>query len=185
MESGCLMEVSPSGGKLYTVLCYLARKHSAVRLQFSNAQLQAYTGLDTKSIKSARCQLRDPRLITIQKGALGVYTYTLLNPTTSQPLPSPVGRTGLRRYHSPPNEIANRQNEASTKIQPDFPSPSHANQSPADQVRPDVIFRCFACKGTDFWTRGRDRICSRCHPDPNVPVLQRKTCSPTAAEIGF
>src|SRR5437868_10474917 len=72
VESGCLLEVSPSGCKLYTVLYYLAQKHSAVRLEFSNAQLRAFTGLDTKSIQSARVQLSDLRLITTQKGALGV-----------------------------------------------------------------------------------------------------------------
>ena len=185
VESGCLLEVSPSGCKLYTLLYYLAQKHSAVRLEFSNAQLRAFTGLDTKSIQSARVQLSDLRLITTQKGALGVYTYTLLNPTTGQALPSPEGRTGLRRYHGPPSELTNRQSETSVKIKPEHPSLAHVKPRAADEVGGAAAFCCFACHGTHFWTRGRDRICARCHPDPRVPILQRETCSPTASELGF
>ena len=186
VESGCLRDMSPSSVRLYVALYYFAQKHSAVRLEFSNAQLQSYAGLDAKSIQSARNQLGDLRLIKSLKGALGVYTYVLLKPTTGEPLPSPEGRTGLRRYHSDPKEQSKRQSEPSTGTKLKHQCAPERRPSQADQARTPVAFRCFACKGTEFWTRGNDRTCARCHPDPRSPVLDRRAFSPpTAKEIGF
>src|ERR1700694_1189892 len=82
VESGSLRDLTPSAVNLYVLLCYFAQKHSAVRLEFSNAQLQDQVGLDTKTIQSARRQLCERRVIGTVKGALGVYTYVLLNPST-------------------------------------------------------------------------------------------------------
>src|SRR5262249_51828085 len=98
-DSGKLRDSSGSATKLYLALYYFAQRHTAVRLECSNAELRAYTGLDTKSIRSARNELMDQGLIVGQKGALGVYTYILLNPRNREPLASPEGRTGLKRYH--------------------------------------------------------------------------------------
>src|SRR5580704_15132232 len=96
VESGCLRDLSPSAVKLYVALYYFGQKHSAVRLEFSNAELQSQTGLDTKSIQTARKLLCDQNLVRTLKGALGVYTYTLLNQKTGEALPAPQGRTGIR-----------------------------------------------------------------------------------------
>jgi hypothetical protein len=178
VEAGNLGDCSPSALKLYIALYYFGQKHTAVRLEFSNAQLQSYVRLDTKSIQLARRQLGDRRLITIRKGALGVYTYTLLNPTTGEPLPSPEGRTGLRRYYSPVKEQS--MNQPSQAVD----SNTHHNTHPKQATAP-LAFRCFSCKRTEFWTRGSDRICMRCHPDPRSTGPQRETYSPTAAEMGF
>ena len=57
VESGCLRDISPSAVRLYVGLYYFAQKHSAVRLEFSNAELQRHAGLDTKSIQTARTHL--------------------------------------------------------------------------------------------------------------------------------
>jgi hypothetical protein len=184
VESGCLLRVTPSGNKLYTVLCYLAQRHTAVQLEFSNAQLQAFTGLDTKSIQSARRQLCDLSLIKIQKGALGVYTYTLLNPTSSQPLPAPEGRTGFKRYRSPAKEPTTGEIKVNVANTVEHRSPNIANH-PGQQVDRPTTFRCYSCEGEDFWSRGTERICARCHPGPGIRGIQGETCSPIAAEVGF
>lgn len=183
VESGCLRDISPSAVRLYVGLYYFAQKHSAVRLEFSNAELQRHAGLDTKSIQTARTQLRDRKLIRTLKGALGVYTYILLNPTTGEPLPAPERRTGLRRYHSPLKEHSREQSEPSSAINAKRPSDDSCVQ--ANRVDAPIAFRCFSCKGTDFWIRGIDRTCVRCHPDPRLSVRSRETCSPTAREMGF
>ncbi len=179
--SGCLRDISPSAVKLYVVLHYFAQKHTAVRLEFSNAELRNYTGLDTKSIQTARKLLCDLNLMRTLKGALGVYTYTLLNQKTGEALPAPQGRTGLRRYHSAPREHPKRQ--------PVKPATEPRREStPIDAVsrrNNPAPFSCFSCKGSESWSRGTDQVCVRCHPDPQSPLRQTRTSSVTAAEVGF
>jgi hypothetical protein len=187
VESGCLCNISPSAVKLYVALYFFAQKHSAVRLEFSNAQLQTYAGLDPKSIQSARELLCTHRLIRTSKGALGIYSYVLLNPGNGEPLPPPVGRTGTRRYHSPAKEQSHDRHEPSllgrrTPLAVPEPVAKTGEEMRGDG---DAEFHCYACKGRAFWTRGTYRICVRCHPDSLGPVAQREICSPTASEVGF
>ena len=182
VESGCLRDLSPSAVKLYVALYYFGQKHSAVRLEFSNAELQSQTGLDTKSIQTARKLLCDQNLVRTLKGALGVYTYTLLNQKTGEALPAPQGRTGIRRYHSAPRQHPERQSETIPSTQPtrlSKPSDTLSRQNTP------VSFRCFSCKGTESWSRGTDQLCVRCHPDPQSPLRRARTSSLTAAEVGF
>lgn len=186
VESGGLRDMSPSSVKLYVALYYFAQKHSAVRLEFSSAELQDHTGLDTKSIQSARGQLRDRRLIEIQKGALGVYTYILLNPATGSPLPAPEKRTGLRRYHGRPKDQSKQQPGTKSPVPQKKPIQTATGCEVGGQRTAASGFRCFTCKGTEYWSRaGTDRICAHCHPDPRGSIPQREIRSPTAAEMGF
>jgi len=182
VESGCLRDLSPSAVKLYVSLYYFAQKHSAVRLEFSNAELQSYTGLDTKSIQTGRKLLCDLNLIRTLKGALGVYTYTLLNQKTGEALPALKGRTGLRRYHSSPKERPERPLEASSA--PQLRQESKAIDAASRRKAP-VPFRCYSCKGAESWSRGTDQVCVRCHPDPQSPMSKPRTSSLTAVEVGF
>lgn len=66
VDSGCLRELSPSAVKLHEALYYFAQKHTAVQLEISNSQIQRVTGLDTKSIQSAREQLvKNSRIVPV------------------------------------------------------------------------------------------------------------------------
>lgn len=187
VESGSLRDCSPSAVKLYVALYHFGQKHSAARLEFSNAQLQNYAGLDTKSIKSARDLLCSRRLIRVSKGSLGVYTYILLNPSTKEPFVPLVGRTGLKRYHSPAKDQAQQRSEphpVNKLVAQERPKAGGEGGNMA-QADSRLAFRCFSCKGKEFWTRGMERICLRCHPDPRGPLHQVETSSPTATELGF
>lgn len=192
VESGCLRDCSPSAVKLYVALFHFGQKHSAARLEFSNAQLQNYAGLDTKSIKSARDLLCNLRLIEVSKGSLGVYTYILLNPNTKLPFSPLAGRTGLKRYHSPPKGQSKQQSEPHSDrvpAKPELPMSGGGGapnlHAPKLQIDSRLAFRCFSCKGEECWTRGTERICLRCHPDPRGSILQHESSSPTAIEVGF
>jgi len=186
VESGGLRDLSPSAVKLYVALYFFAQKHSAVRLDFSNAQLKNHAGLDAKSVQAARTQLREQKLVRAEKGALGVYSYVLLNPTTCEPLPAPPGRTGHKRYHSTPRRHSEQPVPASEGAIAQATTPAYPTRPLEGRSSSgDASFRCFACKGTDCWTRGRDQVCTRCHPDPRSPVLRGGLCSPTATEVGF
>jgi hypothetical protein len=143
--------------------------------------------MDTKSIKSARDLLCNRRLIEISKGSLGVYTYILLNPSTREPFLPLAGRTGLRRYHSPVKEQSKQRSDPNSLRKTEvlrIPGPGGEDVN-ASQIAPRLEFRCFSCKGKEFWTRGMERICLRCHPDPRRSIPQCETCSPTATEMGF
>ena len=184
VDSGCLRDLSPSAVKLYVALFYLAQKHTAVRLEVSNAEFQSVAGLDTKSIQSARGQLCEQRLIDVSKGPLGVYTYILFNPKTRQPLPTPTGRTGVRRYHSPPKSELGQPNESPPPNSARFVTSDDTASRSDCQARPGGSC-CRVCKGTEFWLRGNEQMCARCHPDPRAPMPNTITSIPTAEEIGF
>jgi len=189
VESGRLRDCSPSAVKLYTVLYYFAQKHSAVRLEFSNAQLKAHAGLDTKSISSARDQLRTLGQITFQKGSMGVYTYVLLNPITGTELPAPQGRTGIKRYQSSPKahrdtRITDTRAKEHLKVRLEG-LPAGTTHDIGEEEPSSAAFRCFSCKRSEFWMRGGERICARCHPDPKASTFQRQPLIPSASELGF
>jgi hypothetical protein len=174
VDSGSLRDIAPSAVKLYVALCHLAQKHTAVTLQFSNAELRDRARLDPKSIQTARRQLQEHRLIDFEKGALGVYIYILRNPQTGERLSPPTGRKGARRYYSA------EKAKCPTPSQPSsFPETATPSEKFGDAASRSG-FRCYTCKGTEFWTRGDggdDRVCSRCHPDSRPPI--------TAKDIGF
>jgi hypothetical protein len=177
VDSGSLRDISPSAVRLYVALCYFAQKHTAVTLQLSNAELRDNVSLDPKSIQSARKELRNHRLIDFEKGALGVYSYILRNSSTGERLPPPVGRKGIRRYHSPDKTPISTQS-----VLLHSPTPAIRDSNPSDIEKSGKAglgsgFQCYNCKGTEFWTRDRDRVCSRCHPNPRLPL--------TAKDLGF
>jgi hypothetical protein len=176
VDSGSLRDLSPSAVKLYNGLCYFAQKHTAVKLQFSNAELRDYVGLDPKSIQSARERLRKAGLIVLEKGPVGVYSYILCDPITGERLPPPEGRKGVKRYCSP-EKTADTASELIDPTSSPKPESSMPPQTPRSQeTGPNPPFRCYTCRGTHFWIREGNRVCSRCHPEPSHL---------TAKDVGF
>ena len=98
VESGSLKELSPSAVSLYLVLLFLAQKHSAVQIETPAHEIADYTGMDAKSVKTARESLEKAGLVTCHKRQHGIIAYQLLNPKSGLPLPPPAGRRGVRQH---------------------------------------------------------------------------------------
>jgi hypothetical protein len=106
VESGLLKELPPSAVSLYTLLLFLAQKHSAVQIETVAYEIADYTGMDAKSVKTARESLEQTGLVTCHKRQHGIIAYQLLNPKSGLPLPAPPGRRGVRQHRPKPGRSA-------------------------------------------------------------------------------
>jgi len=121
VESGLLKELSPSAVSLYTLLLFLAQRHSAVQIETVAYEIADYTGMDAKSVKTARESLEQAGLVTCNKRQHGIIAYQLLNPEKGFPLAAPTGRRGVRQHRPTPGRSARtvrqmRGEDVSTRI---------------------------------------------------------------------
>ncbi len=158
VEAKHLAECSGSGLKLYVCLCHVAHRHNAVKIEISNDEIKDRTGLSPKSIEKSRNELAERGFIRTRRGRGGVYTYSVLNPDTGQPLAPASGRKGLRVYPGKAPEVDTQQ---SGKQERETVAIAPSTQST------DKSWRCFSCLGTEFWLRDGGPVCARCHPRPD------------------
>jgi hypothetical protein len=165
--------------RYYSFLCREMNVHSAVDLRYSNAEIAQATGIkDPKTIKKARKELQVARLVEIHRVPPGIYAHVMLDQDGS-PIPPPDGRKGIRQYSSGSDRRTKTARE-SRGSHPESPQPPRPGRS--EELAHAYPFLCYACKGTEFWTREGARICSRCHPNPHRTESWNP---PTAGEIGF
>lgn len=125
VESGLLKELPPSAVSLYTLLLFLAQKHSAVQIETVAYEIADYTGMDAKSVKTARESLEQAGLITCHKRQHGIVAYQLLNPKSGLPLPAPAGRRGVRQHRSKPGRSARTIRQMQREAPPEQPGQSY------------------------------------------------------------
>ena len=172
--------LSPVGYRYYGFLCREMNVRSACQLEYSNAEMAERTRIkDPKTINKARKELQTARLIECSQVPPGVYLHVMLDQLVD-PIPPPEGRKGIRRYSSGSDRRRTTKTARESRgSHPESPQPPRPGRS--EEFAHVYPFICYACKGTEFWTREGTRNCSRCHPNPNLPGRNPLT----AKEIGF
>jgi hypothetical protein len=130
-EDGHLVRLSGSAVKLYDLLCALAQRHSAVRIEVPAYAIFDFTGMHSSVVLSARRELADAKLISTKKGAHGTTIYFLLDPRSGEPLPAPEHHRGHYRYEASPWHTA-RTTRAAWRTGPKIEIP--AKTPPWDEV---------------------------------------------------
>ena len=89
VSSGLLRNLSGGALKLYQLILYAAQHRTRVELELSNLEVLKVAGLSPNTIRRARTELKEARLIDLRQAPGGRYTYVILNPLTGAPLPHP------------------------------------------------------------------------------------------------
>ena len=101
ISSGLLRSLSGGALKLYQLILYEAQHCTRVELELSNLEVLERAGLSPNTIRRARTELKEARLIDLRQAPGSRYTYVLLNPLTGVPLPHPRSRIGGNNPSTP------------------------------------------------------------------------------------
>jgi hypothetical protein len=120
LTKGHLRDLSGPAVKLFAYLSFLAQKHTAIRLEVANSEIEVFCGLHHETAKEAREELVRKELIIILKAKYGTLTYVLCEldqrDSDGKLLPlTPFGFPkdgGLRKYKPAPGISARTIREA-------------------------------------------------------------------------
>jgi hypothetical protein len=164
--------------RLYGLLCRMMNESSAVVIELTNAEITVRTGItDHKTIKNARRELADARLVELHRGFLGVYSFVMLS-ESGVPIEPPKGRKGIRHFTF---------GKSLNPVPPDPLLPPTATTLPGRTVARCYVHR----RETEHWEQHGALVCNECHPNPNVPESSAPKSDraffrqPTAKELGF
>lgn len=101
ITSGLLRSLSGGAHKLYQVILYEAQHRTRVEVELSNLEVLERAGLSPNTIRRARTELKEARLIDLRQAPGSRYTYVILNPLTGAPLPHPRSRLGGNNPSTP------------------------------------------------------------------------------------
>jgi len=172
--------LSPHAYRIYGLLCRIMNESSAVVIEMTNAEMAGHTGIrDHKTLKKARQELTDARLVELRRGPVGVYGFVMLS-ESGAPIEPPKGRKGVRHFKSAISITPAPQ------LPPKPPQPS-TNATVAQTTRYCYTHR----RKTEHWECEGQLICEECHPNPNEPEPPAPNVDavpfrqPTAKELGF
>lgn len=86
VDAGLLKKLTPAAVRFYLALLYKAQRHTRVDFNLTNAEIGELTGLSSNSIRSARNELCENKLLSSSRGRGGVYTDVLCDPASGQPI---------------------------------------------------------------------------------------------------
>lgn len=87
VSSGTLAKLSEGAHKLYQFLLFSAQERSRAVLEISNLEIRQLAKLSPTTIRRARTELWELRLIDLRRSPGGPFQYMILNPSTGVPLP--------------------------------------------------------------------------------------------------